>query len=40
LHQWFTSPNPSSAELAQLESFMVNDWDETLRPSETIREWD
>jgi hypothetical protein len=40
LHQWFTSPNPSSVELAQLESFMINDWDETVRPSETIREWD
>jgi hypothetical protein len=40
LHQWFTSPNPSSAELAQLESFMVNDWNETVRPSETGREWD
>jgi anti-sigma-K factor RskA len=40
LHQRFTSPNPSSAELAQIESFMVNDWDETVRPSETIREWD
>jgi hypothetical protein len=39
LHQWFTSPAQSAAELAQLESFMVNDWDETVQPSETIKEW-
>jgi hypothetical protein len=39
LHQWFTSPAPSAAELAQLESFIVGDWDETVRPRETVREW-
>jgi hypothetical protein len=39
LHQWFTSPQPSAAEVAQLESFIINDWDETVRPSETLKEW-
>jgi hypothetical protein len=37
----FAPSGISSAELAQLEPFMVNDWDETMRPSDTIlRGWD
>jgi hypothetical protein len=39
LSQRFTSPPPSAAELAQLESFLIGDWNETVRPSETVKEW-
>jgi hypothetical protein len=41
LHERFATPALSSNELAQLESFMVNDWDETVLPSETTpKDWD
>jgi hypothetical protein len=40
LHQWFAPSGLSSAELAQLETFMVGDWDETVRPSEMPRDWE
>jgi hypothetical protein len=40
LHQWLTPPGLSSAELAQMESFMVNNWDETGPSSETLKDWD
>jgi hypothetical protein len=40
LHEWFASPALSSNELAQLESFMVNDWDEAVLPIETApKDW-
>jgi hypothetical protein len=38
LRQWF-SPPVTSAELAQLESFMVNDWN-AIVDHEAVREWD
>jgi hypothetical protein len=40
LHERFAPPALSSNELAQLESFMVNDWNETVLPSETApKDW-
>ncbi len=41
LHERFAPSGISSVELAQIEPFMVDDWDETMRPSETTpRGWD
>jgi hypothetical protein len=40
LHRWFSPPDFSTAELSQLESYMVNDWDDTLHPPEVRRSWD
>lgn len=40
LHERFAPPALSSNELAQLESFMVNDWDEAVLPNETApKDW-
>jgi hypothetical protein len=40
LLQWFSSPRLSTVELAQLESFMLEGWDETVQPSESLTDWD
>ena len=40
IHRWLVPGDFSTAELAQLESYMVNDWDETLRPPEVKKSWD
>jgi hypothetical protein len=38
--QWFTSPRSSTTELAQLESFLIDGWDETVQSNETSTDWD
>ncbi len=40
LYRWAAPPDFSTAELAQIESYMVNDWDDTLHPPEVKRSWD
>jgi hypothetical protein len=41
VRHWVAPPGLSSAELVQLESFMVDNWDETIRPSDPSQdgEW-
>lgn len=39
LQQWFAPPGFSTAELAQVESFMTGSWDETLQPSDAATDW-
>jgi hypothetical protein len=39
LQQWFAPPVFSTAELAQVESFMTGSWDETLQPSDAATDW-
>lgn len=39
IRQWLAPP-VTSAELAELESFMVGDWNATVQPRDTVREWD
>lgn len=40
LQRWVGPSSFSTTELAQLESFMVSGWDETVEPSESATDWD